>query len=98
VGRELEKLGHKVKIVHAQFVKPNVKSNKNDAVYAEAICEAMSRPNMRLVSLKTVRQQDVHRIRDKLMMERTAKTNQIRGLTSEYVLVIIPSKNLSNHK
>jgi|TARA_R110002050_G_scaffold299981_1_gene467190 transposase len=89
-GRELEKLGYKVKIIHAQFVKPYVKSNKNDAVDAEAICEAMSRPNMRFVSLKTVRQQDVqaaHRIRDKLMMQRTAKANQIRGLASEYGLV-----------
>jgi transposase len=89
-GRELEKLGYKVKIIHAQFVKPYVKSNKNDAADAEAICEAMSRPNMRFVSLKTVRQQDVqaaHRIRDKLMMQRTAKANQIRGLTSEYGLV-----------
>jgi transposase len=89
-GRELERIGYKVKIIHAQFVKPYVKSNKNDAVDAEAICEAMSRPNMRFVTLKTVRQQDVqaaHRIRDKLMMQRTAKANQIRGLTSEYGLV-----------
>lgn len=89
-GRELQKLGYKVKIIHAQFVKPYVKSNKSDAVDAETICEAMSRPNMRFVSLKTVRQEDVqaaHRIRDKLMMQRTAKANQIRGLTSEYGLV-----------
>jgi transposase len=59
-------------------------------VTAEAICEAMSRPNMRFVSLKTVRQQDAqaaHRIRDKLMMQRTVKAIQIRGLASEYGLV-----------
>lgn len=89
-GRQLQELGYKVKIIHAQFVKPCVKSNKNDAVDAEAICEAMSRPNMRFVSSKTVRQQDVqaaHRIRDKLMMQRTAKVNQILGLASEYGLV-----------
>lgn len=89
-GRELEKLGYKVKIIHAQFVKPYVKSNKSDAIDAEAICEAMSRPNMRFVGLKTVRQQDVqaaHRIRDKLLAQRTAKANQIRGLTSEYGLI-----------
>jgi transposase len=89
-GRELMKLGYQVKIIHAQFVKPYVKSNKNDAVDAEAICEAMSRPNMRFVSLKTVRQQDVqsaHRVRDKLMEQRNTKANQIRGLASEYGLV-----------
>jgi len=89
-GRELERLGYKVKIIHARFVKPYVKSNKNDAVDAEAICEAMSRPNMRFVALKTVRQQDVqsaHRIRENLMKQRTAKANQIRGLTTEYGVV-----------
>ena len=67
-----------------------LKSNKNDANDAEAICEAMSRPNMRFVSIKTVQQQDaqaVHRIRAGLMEQRTAKVNQIRGLVSEYGLV-----------
>ena len=66
-GRELQKMGYKVKLVAAQFVKPYVKSNKNDAVDAEAICEPMSRPNMRFVAVKSVQQQDVqasHRIRD----------------------------------
>ena len=53
-GRELQKMGYKVKLVAAQFVKPYVKSNKNDAVDAEAICEAMSRPNMRFVAVKSV--------------------------------------------
>jgi len=89
-GRELGKLVYKVKIIHAQFVKPYFKNNKNDAADAQAFCEAMSRPNMRFVNLKTVRQQDVqaaHRIEDKLMMQRTAKADQIRGLTSEYGLV-----------
>ena len=73
-----------------QFVKPYVKSHKNDANDAEAICEAMSRPNMRFVSIKRVEQQDiqaVHRIRSELLTQRTAKANQIRGLVAEYGLV-----------
>lgn len=89
-GRELQKRGFKVKIIHAQFVKPYVKSNKNDAIDAEAICEAMSRPNMRFVSIKSTEQQDVqsmHRIRDKLMVHKASKANQIRGLVSEYGIV-----------
>lgn len=90
LGREMEKLGYKVKVIHAQFVKPYVKSNKNDMQDAEAIGEAMSRPAMRFVGLKSVKQQDIqsmHRIRDKLMMHKSAKANQIRGLLSEYGLV-----------
>lgn len=89
-GRELQKMGYKVKLVAAQFVKPYVKSNKNDAVDAEAICEAMSRPNMRFVAVKSVQQQDVqasHRIREELVCHRTAKANQIRGLVGEYGLI-----------
>jgi transposase len=67
-----------------------VKSNKNDANDVEAICEAMSRPNMRFVAIKTVEQQDIratHRIRSGLIEQRNAKANQIRGLVSEYGLV-----------
>jgi transposase len=67
-----------------------VKSNKNDANDVEAICEAMSRPNMRFVAMKTVEQQDIqatHRIRSGLIEQRNAKANQIRGLVSEYGLV-----------
>ena len=66
-----------------QFVKPYVKSNKSDRNDAEAICEAMSRPSMRFVELKSVEQQDiqaVHRVRAELIKQRTAKANQIRGL------------------
>jgi len=73
-----------------QFVKPYVKSNKNDANDAEAICEAMSRPHMRFVTVKSIEQQDIqatHRIRSELMTQRTAKSNQIRGLVTEYGLV-----------
>jgi transposase len=89
-ARLLQAHGYTVKLMAPQFVKPYVKSNKNDARDAEAICEAMSRPNMRFVSVKTVQQQDVqaaHRIRAGLMEQRIAKANQIRGLVSEYGLV-----------
>ncbi len=89
-GRELQSRGYTVKLIPAQFVKPYVKSNKNDAADAEAICEAMSRPNMRFVTVKTVAQQDMqatHRVREELKVRRTAKGNQIRGLVAEYGLV-----------
>jgi transposase len=85
-ARQLQARGFVVKIIAPQFVVPYVKSNKNDANDAEAICEAMSRPNMRFVKTKTVAQQDiqaVHRIRQELMGHRTAKANQIRGLVTE---------------
>lgn len=89
-ARQLQARGFKVKLIAPQFVKPYVQSNKNDANDAEAICEAMSRPKMRFVMVKTVEQQDVqaiHRIRSSLIEERTAKGNQIRGLVTEYGLV-----------
>lgn len=89
-ARRLQAHGFKVRMIAPQFVKPYVKSNKNDANDAEAICEAMSRPHMRFVSVKTVEQQDiqaVHRIRAELTKQRTAKANQIRGLVAEYGLV-----------
>jgi len=82
--------GYRVKLIAPQFVKPYVKTNKTDANEAEAICEAMSRPSMRLVAMKTVEQQDlqaVHRVRSSLIRERTAKANQLRGLVYEYGLV-----------
>lgn len=89
-ARLLMAKGFTVKVIPPQFVTPYVKSNKNDANDAEAICEAMSRPNMRYVAAKTVEQQDIqaaHRIRSELMGHRTAKANQIRGLVTEYGLV-----------
>lgn len=89
-GRRLEALGYRVKLIAPQFVKPYVKSNKSDRNDAEAICEAMSRPSMRFVELKSVEQQDiqaVHRVRAELIKQRTAKVNQIRGLVGEYGLV-----------
>ena len=89
-ARQLQALGYRVKVIAPQFVKPYVKSNKNDANDAEAICEAMSRPSMRFVSVKSVAQQDLqamHRVRASLVEQRTAKGNQIRGLVAEYGLV-----------
>ena len=89
-ARLLMQKGFTVKLIAPQFVKPYVKSNKNDAKDAEAICEAMSRPHMRFVPVKSVEQQDIqaaHRIRTELIHQRTAKANQIRGLMSEYGLV-----------
>ncbi len=90
-ARELGQLGHTVKLIPPQFVKPYVKSQKNDANDAEAICEAVGRPNMRFVAVKSAAQQDVqalHRIRSELVRQRTAKANQIRGLLSEYGIVV----------
>ena len=89
-ARQLEAGGFRVKLMAPQFVKPYVKSNKNDANDAEAICEAMSRPSMRFVSVKSVEQQDiqaVHRVRSELVSQRRSKVNQIRGLVGEYGLV-----------
>ena len=89
-ARLLQSKGFVVRLIAPQFVKPYVKSNKNDMNDAEAICEAMSRPHMRYVNIKNVEQQDIqatHRIRAELMDQRKAKSNQIRGLVSEYGLV-----------
>ena len=89
--RKFTELGHKVRIIAPQFVKPYVKSNKNDAADAEAICEAAQRPNMRFVPSKDVEQQDIqsiHRIRSQAVARRTALGNQIRGLLMEYGVII----------
>src|SRR5580693_412343 len=90
-ARKLSELGHTVKLMAPQFVKPYVKTNKNDARDAEAICEAVSRPNMRFVPIKNVEQQallGLHRARQGFVSERTAQANQIRGLLSEFGLVM----------
>lgn len=90
-ARKLERLGHSVKLMAPQFVKPYVKTNKNDAADAEAICEAVTRPNMRFVPIKNGEQQAVlalHRARQGFVTARTAQANQIRGLLSEYGIVI----------
>jgi len=90
-ARKIAALGHNVRLMSPQFVKPYVKSNKNDYNDAEAICEAVGRPTMRFVAVKTVEQQDVqalHRIRQAIVKARTAQANQIRGLLGEYGIVL----------
>jgi len=90
-SRKFTTFGHEVKLISPQFVKPFVKTNKNDQNDVEAICEAASRPSMRFVSPKTVEQQDIqslHRIRSLFIQQRTATANQIRGILAEYGLII----------
>lgn len=90
-AKTLAELGHDVRLISPQFVKPYVKSNKNDRNDAEAICEAVSRPNMRFVPVKSTDQlavQAVHRIRSRLISSRVRLANQIRGLLSEHGIVI----------
>jgi transposase len=89
-GRKFKSLGHEVRLINPAFVKPYVKSNKNDYNDSEAICEAMTRPTMRFVPIKSIGQQDIqslHRMREQLVCNRTALANQIRGLLSEYGVV-----------
>ena len=90
-ARELQRFGHTVKLMAPQFVKPYVKSNKNDRADAEAICEAVTRPSMRFVPIKSVEQQAVlalHRARQGFVKERTAQSNQIRGLLAEFGVTV----------
>jgi transposase len=90
-ARKLQVLGHTVKLMAPQFVKPYVKTNKHDAADAEAICEAVRRPNMRFVPIKNVEQQAVlalHRVRQGWVKARTAQANQIRGLLGEFGMVV----------
>ena len=87
---KLTALGHRVKMMAPQFVKPYVKTNKNDSLDAEAICEAVARPNMRFVPVKNPEQQSVltlHTARESFVHARTAQANQIRGLLMEFGLV-----------
>lgn len=89
-ARALMALGHTVKLMPAQYVKAYVKRDKNDPNDAAGICEAVSRPSMRFVAINTPEQQDMqmlHAIRQRLMEQRTAALNQIRGLLAEYGLV-----------
>jgi transposase len=90
-ARTLQSLGHTARLMSPQFVKPYVKSNKNDVADAEAICEAVARPNMRFVPVKSVEQQAVlslHRVRQGFVKARTAQANQIRGLLGEFGLIM----------
>jgi transposase len=86
LGSLLRAQGHEVRLIPAQFVKPYRKSNKNDFLDAEAIAEAVTKENMRFVSIKTEEQLDVqamHRVRDRLVQRRTALINEIRGFLLE---------------
>ena len=90
-ARKLQALGHTVQLIAPQYVKPFVKRNKNDAADAEAICEAVTRPNMPAVPIKNASQQailSVHQARQGFVKARTAQANQIRGLLAEFGMVI----------
>ena len=90
-ARTLQSFGHTARLMSPQFVKPYVKSNKNDVADAEAICEAVARPNMRFVPVKSVEQQAVlslHRVRQGFVKARTAQANQIRSLLGEFGLIM----------
>ena len=83
LGRALREQGHEVRLMPAQYVKPYVQTNKSDYLDAEAIAEAVQRPSMRFVPIKTEEQLDLqalHRVRERWVMRRTAVVNQIRSL------------------
>jgi transposase len=91
LGRTWRQQGHDVRLMPAQYVKPYVKTNKSDYLDAEAIAEAVQRPTMRFVPIKTEEQLDlqaVHRVRERWVMRRTAVVNQIRGLLLERGLTL----------
>lgn len=90
-ARKITEMGHIVRLIAPQFVAPYRKSGKNDANDAEAICEAVTRPNMRFVAIKTPEQQAVltlHRVRESIKADRTALINRIRGLLQEFGIVL----------
>lgn len=100
-AREFTQLGHTVQLMSPQFVKPYVQSQKNDPNDAAGICEAVERPRMRGVPVKSITQQDVqalHRIRERQIKARTALINQIRGLLMEYGIVIPQRASQVRHK
>jgi len=90
-ARMFQAQGHSVKMIHPQYVKPFVQVNKNDARDALAIAEAAARPSMPTVAIKSIEQQDIqaiHRVRERLVKEKTAISNELRGLLGEYGLVM----------
>src|SRR6266705_4581170 len=90
-ARKLQGFGHTVRLMAPQFVKPYVKTNKNDAADTEAICEAVARPNMRFVPIRSVEQQAVlslHRVRQGFIEERTATINRLRAVLTEFGVVL----------
>ena len=96
-ARELSKLGHQVKLIPPQYVKPYVRGNKNDYNDALAIAEAVVNPEMRFVAVKSPEQQDVqavYRLRERRIADRTALCNQLRGLLAEYGLILTKGVNV----
>jgi transposase len=90
-GRELERLGHRVRLIPPRYIKPYVQGHKNDYNDALAIAEALSRPKLRFVSIKRVEQQDeqaLYRLKAGVTRQRTQVCNQLRGLLAEYGIVI----------
>jgi transposase len=90
LSRQLQALGHEVRLIPPQYVKPFVKTNKNDTSDAEAICEALIRPTMRFAAVKSVEQQSVlllHRARELLVRQRTMLINALRGHCGEFGIV-----------
>ena len=96
-GRRFQEFGHTVRLMAPKFVIPYRKSGKNDGNDAEAICEAMTRPNMRFVPVKSLEQQALlalHRVRQGFIVERTATINRLRGLMSEFG-VVLPLRSIT---
>jgi transposase len=96
-ARQFACLGHTVRLMAPKFVRPYRKTGKNDFNDAEAICEAVGRPNMRFIPVKSLEQQavlSIHRVRQGFVEERTATINRIRGLLSEFGLVL-PQKAIA---
>ena len=90
-GRRFQQHGHTVRLMAPKFVSPYRKSEKNDGNDAEAVCEAVSRPNMRFVPVKSIEQQALlalHRVRQGFVVERTATINRLRGLLTEFGVVL----------
>jgi len=99
-ARVFQRSGHSVKLISPQFVKPFVKTNKNDANDAQAIVEAASRPSMHFVPIKQIEQQDIqsiHRIRTRIVKNRTALINEIRGCAWSMVSFFLLGQRESKH-